>query len=347
MSLIALAPLLLAPHPNSFSISEIHVRGAAVELHLRCQVLSLGEVIEPFDPELDGHAEDGEIEAHAEAIADYVEQHYRFVPGARENDEARDPALAMTRIDALVVAAPVALDPMNEVSEWVDVRLQFRSAAEDFESLGVYVDLFEVTSPGHRDSAALVWNGVEEEVRQFAIGASEHVFEASEEALARAAPPFGRYLALAPAAVARAFDVALLALLFALAAGPTRRSAFVSVGLFLVAFVGGAFLAPSIDLAPRQVRFLELTVPLALAYVALDDLLHRVGRTRIVEPLVFGVAAGARSAVELAPELAREAGTTEPLAGHVVGFVATLGAGLLLVAILVTRGGQDDAREAF
>ena len=75
-------------HPNSFSISEIHVRGARVEVQLRCQVLSLGEVIEGLDPELDGHAEPGEIERFAAEISGYVAAHYRLVAGAEEKHMA-------------------------------------------------------------------------------------------------------------------------------------------------------------------------------------------------------------------------------------------------------------------
>ena len=54
-------------HPNSFSISELHVWNGRVEVQLRCQVLSLGEVIEGLDPELDGHAEPGELDRFAVA----------------------------------------------------------------------------------------------------------------------------------------------------------------------------------------------------------------------------------------------------------------------------------------
>ncbi|MEM1450857.1 MAG: hypothetical protein AAF957_10020 [Planctomycetota bacterium] len=323
-------------HPNSYSISEVHVRGPRIELHLRCQVLSLGEVVESFDPDLDGHAEEGEIEAHVEAIADYVEAHYRFVPDPASAADASDAGRALQRIDALVVEAPLALDPMNEVSEWVDIKLRYRAEEGAFGELGVHVDLFEDTSPGHRDAAAVVWNGVELGAWEFSFGANGHVFVATDEVIERGRPALLRYLEAAPAAAARSWDGLLLVVLLVAAAGRAPRSALATAGLLAVSIAVGIAVAPEIDLKPRQVRFLELTVPLAAAYVALDDLLHREGRTRFVEPIVFGLVLGAREACALAPELAREETNEPALAGFALGYVGTVVA-LAALAVLVLR----------
>ncbi|MEM9379843.1 MAG: hypothetical protein AAGB93_07810 [Planctomycetota bacterium] len=346
----ALAPIAsgASAHPNSFSISEVHVRGPRIELHLRCQVLSLGEVIEGLDPDLDGHAEEGAIEAHAGAIADYLEAHYRFVPdpGASPGSDpvaesaagpdVSDPASALARTDALVVEAPLALDPMNEVSEWIDVKLRYRAEGDAFERLGVHVDLFEDTSPGHRDAAAVVWNGVELGAWEFSFGANAHVFVATDETLERGRPALVRYAEAAPAAAARSWDGLLLLVLLLAAAGSSNRSALATTALFACAVAVGIGAAPEVELKPRQVRFLDLTVPLAAAYVALDDLLHREGRTRFVEPIVFGIVLGAREACALVPELAREETSGPALAGFSLGYVGSIAA-VTVLALLALR----------
>lgn len=340
-------------HVDSYSLSEVHVRGRAVQLQLRCQVLSLGEVIGPFDPDLDGNMEPGELESQSDAIARYVAEHYRLVAGAEGPEAAADPARALTVKSSLVVESPPSLDPLNEVSQWLDVVLDFEvpagesagaSADTTFDSLGVYVDLFHDTSPQHRDSSAVVWNGLELSAWQFAAGAEAHVFEASEEMLARNEPPVSRYAKAGARRARGAFDAALLVLLFVAAARrASRGSALLSAAVFLVFMGVGMWFAPRADLLPQHVRFLELTVPLALAYVGLDDLLHNRGRTRILESSVFGIALGGREATRLAPELSREASSQPPLLGFALGMAAVLFALALVASIaLRDRGASAD-----
>ena len=314
-------------HPNSFSISELHIRNNRVELQLRCQVLSLGEVIEGLDPELDGHAEPGEVDRFADEIAGYVASHYRLVPGALDDASCADASRALSVVGAFVDEAPLALDPMNEVSEWVDVVLSFEGAEGPegtLGRLGVHQSLFQVTSPGHRDSCAVVWNGLEVGQRQFALGAEAHVFVASQEVLARGAPAFQRYVVLGAKGVLQSVDALLLVLLLVLAARPGWRSALTSVGLFAAAVAAGSQLGARVPISSTELRFLELTVPLAIAYVGLDDLLHRDGRTRFIEAMVFGLALGGREVVQLSPELIREDSPTAPLAGVSIGLALTL-----------------------
>ncbi len=326
------------PHPNSFSISELHIRNDRVELQLRCQVLSLGEVIEGLDPELDGHAEPGEVERFADEIAAYVASHYRLVPGALDDASCADASRALSVVGAFVDEAPLALDPMNEVSEWVDVVLSFEGGegrAMALDRLGVHQSLFQVTSPGHRDSCAVVWNGLEVGQRQFALGAEAHVFVASPEVIARGAPALQRYFIHGARGALQSVDALLLVLLLALAARPGWRSALISVGVLAGAAAAGAQVGARVPVSSTELRFLELTVPLAIAYVGLDDLLHRDGRTRFIEALVFGLALGGREVVQLAPELIREESPTAPLAGVSLGLGLTLlGVALVLLPAL-------------
>lgn len=336
LPLVALVGSASAPlHPNSFSISELHIRGGVVELQLRCQVLSLGEVIEGLDPELDGHAEPGEIERFSGEIAEYVAAHYQLVPGAPDLAVGVVPGSALAVSEAFVGEAPLALDPMNEVSEWVDVVLTFEKSAGELKRLGVHQSLFQITSPGHRDSCAVVWNGLEVGQRQFALGAEGHVFVASAEVLARGAPALRRYFLHGAKAAAGSVDTLLLVLLLVLAARPGRRSAAISVGVLVAAAALGVQIGARVTVSATEVRFVELTVPLAIAYIGLDDLLHRDGRTRFIEAAVFGLALGGREVLELAPELIREVGPREPLAGVSAGLAAAIsGVALALIPLL-------------
>lgn len=332
-------------HPNSFSISELHIRGGVVELQLRCQVLSLGEVIDGLDPELDGHAEPGEIDRFSREIAEYVASHYQLVPGAVEVAGGVDPLSTLAVAEAFVDEAPLALDPMNEVSEWVDVVLTFEEFSGELRRLGVHQSLFQITSPGHRDSCAVVWNGLEVGQRQFALGAEGHVFVASSEVMARGAPAFQRYLLLGAKGAVGSVDSLLLILLLVLAARPGRRSGAISVGVLVVAAAVGVQAGARVTVSATEIRFLELTVPLAIAYIGLDDLLHRDGRTRFIEAAVFGLALGGREVLQLAPELIREVGPGVPLAGASVGLAAAL-SGLAAALMLLIGRSRDPAAAA-
>lgn len=339
-----LAGLLLSaaggPHVGSYSLSEIHIRRDQVQLQLRCQVLSLGEVIGPFDPNLDGEMEPGELEENQDAILSYVAEHYSLDYGAER--------VPLTVRSATVIEGPMAPDPLNEISEWLDIVVDFEPVdLEAFRSLGVKVDLFYDTSPQHRDSAAVVWNGVELGAWQFDQSASTQVFEPSPEMLERNVRPLVRFAAAGWKRIFSLLDGALLALLF-VAAGRrgSRASGLSSAAIFAVLMAVGLVAAPMANLLPQHVRFLELAVPLALGYVGLDDLLHNRGRTRILETAVFGLLLGGREATRLAPELAQEASSREPLVGFALGLGGALLclAGLAALVLGARRSEEADAK---
>lgn len=336
----AVYPALRAPsarHPNSFSVSELHIRGRLIELHLRAQVLSLGEVIEGFDDDLDGHAEDGELEASRDAIAAYIAEHYRIVVGADTAAEAALAKWALAGKCVQVVEGPMALDPMNEVSEWVDVRFEFDAGDKRFTTLGAFVDLFEVTSPGHSDSCAVVWNGLELGAWMFAQDAETHVFQASEEMMARNAPAFQRLAIRGAKGLEASWDVALLALLLVVTALRSRSSGLMCGGVLVAAVVVGILVTPELPERAQYLKFARVTSALALVYLALDHLIHRSGRTRLLEPLVFGAILGFREATLVLPELALEA---EPAGAPLRGFAFGLGAVLLALVLIAAMALQ-------
>lgn len=315
-------------HPNSYSLSEIQIRGRSVRVELRVQVLSLGEVIEGFDSDLDGHAEDGEIAGSEAAILDYVHEHYRLMAGPIADSGALDPSERLAIWSGTVSEGPLALDPMNEVSEWVDVVLEYDLAdVGEFTALGVAVDLFAETSPGHNDSAAVTWNGVELGPWMFNAAASGHLFAATDAMLARNAPAFRRFLRGSASDAFHRWRLALLAVLLVVGARRASSSALISCGLFALAVSGGSAFGHHVPPRFEIAGFAGLTVPLALAYLALDDLVHREGRTRVLEPLVFGVVAGIGISAQLAPDVATELRQQGARAG------AALGVGLSLLAV--------------
>ncbi|MEE2938759.1 MAG: hypothetical protein VX460_00100 [Planctomycetota bacterium] len=336
-----------AAHPNSYSLSEVQVRGRSVRVELRLQVLSLGEVIEGFDRDLDGHAEDGEIAANEAAILDYVHEHYRLMAGPIADSGALDPSERLAIRSGSVSEGPLALDPMNEVSEWVDVVLEYDlSAMGEFRALGVTVDLFADTSPGHNDSAAVTWNGVELGPWMFNAAASGHLFEATDAMLERNAPAFGRFLRRAAAESLGRWRLALLAALLVVGSRRTAGSPLFSCGLLAAATAGGVATGHLVPAGFELAGFAALTLPLALAYLALDDLIHSDGRSRVLEPVVFGAVAGVGISLELAPDVATEAQQVGARAGAACGVAASLMAAsalVILAALALRRGVEQDA----
>lgn len=334
-------------HPNSYSLSEVQIRGRSVRVELRVQVLSLGEVIEGFDADLDGHAEDGEIAASEAAILDYVHAHYRLMAGPIADGGSIEVSEALGVSTGTVSEGPLALDPMNEVSEWVDVVLEYDvPEAAEFRALGVVVDLFAETSPGHSDSAAVVWNGVELGPWMFNAAASGHLFEATDEMLERNAPAFGRFLRRSASESLARWRLALLAALLVIGSRRASGSPLFSCGLLAAATAGGVALGHLVPARFELAGFAALTLPLALAYLALDDLIHRDGRSRSLEPLVFGAVAGIGISLEIAPDVATEFHRTGARVGAAIGVGASVMVAAVMVigaALALRRGEERDA----
>jgi len=347
--LCATSALVGAAHPNSFSWSNILVRQGRVEVELRVQVLSVGEVVAGFDDDLDGSTDPDELAAAADDILRYCAEHYRIVPGAEDAAAAADPAraLALDLVASRVMEGPLIPDPMNVVADWIDVRMVLE-APEDpgFERLGVFVDLFQVTSPGHRDGCTVTWNGEYlEDTWDFAATAPVHVFTASPGMLARNAPAVRRFAASGAGDLASRAGLTLLAFGLLIAWGARRRpraAAFGSTALLFAVAAAGLVAAPELpeDRVVGSERFVDWALALGLVYLALEDLAVRAARTRWLEALVFGALIGLEEYLRLVPAVDMEASETWPLAGHAVGALgvaSAVAAGLTL--LLARRGG--------
>ena len=300
------------------SLSEVQIRGRSVRVELRVQVLSLGEVI---DSTAISTAMRRTVRSPASAVAilDYVHEHYRLMAGPIADSGALDPSERLAILSGAVSEGPLALDPMNEVSEWVDVVLEYEVAElGEFEALGVAVDLFAETSPGHSDSAAVTWNGVELGPWMFNAAASGHLFAATDEMLARTPRPAAASCAeVLP--TPSSDGLALLAVLLVVGARRASSSALISCGLLALAVAGGTAFGHHVPPRFEIAGFAGLGGTLALAYLALDDLVHREGRTRLLEPLVFGAVAGVGISAQLAPDVATELQQYGARAGAALG----------------------------
>ncbi|MEL6712464.1 MAG: hypothetical protein AAFP86_01740 [Planctomycetota bacterium] len=317
-------PLVL--HPNSFSWSNVFVRRGEVRVELRVQVLSLAEVVPGFDDDLDGHTDPDELAAAADDILAYVTEHYRVVPGAETAADAADTGRALVLRAGSVFEGPLIPDPLNEVADWIDIVLEYERPDVAFDRLGVHVDLFEATSPGHRDGCTVVWNGeVHADVWNFAVGNEGHVFPATEAMVARDAPPFARFARAGIRwLIGRDARAALvLALLLTLGARRALASGVGAAAAFFGATALGTVLAPSLPVEEFVGRFFGYGTVLSLVYLALDDLVHREGHTRLLEGVVFGFLAGVGAAVSVEPAVALEESPTLPLLGHALGAFGT------------------------
>ena len=151
--LLALA-LTGAPHPDSLSSSELVVRGSEAELSLRCQVLSLLEVIEGLDADGDGAVDPAELAARQGDVLAYVAEHYRLRSGSTR-DHSGGLELAARGVSALLVDAGEGAASGYRLGA-ADVRLRY-VAEREIHDLLIEMRLFLETSPDHIDVTTLVW----------------------------------------------------------------------------------------------------------------------------------------------------------------------------------------------
>jgi hypothetical protein len=320
--LLALA-LSGAPHPDSLSSSELAVRGREAELTLRCQVLSLLEVIEGLDADGDGSVGEAELAARQGDVLDYVARHYRLRTGTAR-DRSGGSALAASGISAARVDAGPDADSGYRLGA-VDVRVRYAAPVE-ITDLVIEMRLFLETSPDHIDVTTLIWpDGTRE----------THVLRAARP-LVRTDPTgrgaFAAFLRLGFEHILGGWDhiAFLVALLLA-----SRRL------LSLLGVVTAFTLAHSVTLALAALEvvdtgrfggFVEAVIALSIVYVAAETLLlPRQTRARWPEAFAFGLVHGLGFAGFLGDALLAERSRLVPLAAFNLGVEAGQ---VLIVAVL-------------
>jgi hypothetical protein len=331
---LALCALARAPvHPDSMSSSELVVDGAQARLLVRCQMLSLLEVLPQLDADGDGSVVDADVDRHADAIAEYVGEHYLLRTGT-DREHAGGAALELS---------PDSVEPWKNhdlaprLRDWVEVRFHATSPVPIRDVL-VESSLFLVTSPQHMDITTVRW---------VASGASGVLVLDAAHPRERFDPEgrgaFGVFVKLGWGHILGGWDH--LAFVLVLVLGSRRLRSLVSV---VTAFT----VAHSITLAcaslgwidlSQHAHLIEAAIALSIAYVAADNLMREDRRrSHAREAFVFGLIHGLGFAGFLRESLVNEQARGMALFAFNVGVEAGQLAVVIVLALALrlVRGKQ-------
>ncbi len=327
MRAFLLAAFLAAtPHPDSLSSSRVRVHTGGIDVTVRCQVMSLLEVIPDLDANRDEAVDAAEVAGRRDAILAYVAEHFRLTTGT---DRAMEGGRRL-------VAEPVAVRHLTGDSTLgigaragaVDVELRYPSP-EPIRDVVVEVSLFHATSPAHIDLCTVEWDGHEPE--GFAIDARTPRVRSDPEG--RGA--FLAFLRLGVGHILGGFDHIAFVIALLLSARSLRA---------LLAVVTAFTAAHSVSLALAALRVVdvsayasvvEATIALSIAFVGADNLLHpKLVRPRWIEAFVFGLVHGLGFAGFLGQSLVNERAKAMALFSFNVGVEV----GQVAIVVLLVAG---------
>lgn len=293
-------------HPNSLSSSRVLVDGDSVQVDLRCQVLSLEEVLGSLDTDADEFVSASEVAARAEEIGDYVLRHYRLsLPEGEKH-------IALAGQVSSVVLAPPSGQTFGG-QDLVDIRFAFQASGR-IDALVIDVTLFEEAGTEHVDLCQIVWNGLDPVPRTFDRRQRTVLFPPGVD---RGGSTFLRFAGLGIEHILGGWDH--LAFLLALLLGTRRpRSLLVVVTAFTAAHSVTLALA-SLGWISLPSRLVEIAIALSVAYVGADNLLHPERGARWVEAFVFGLVHGLGFAGFLGESLLFESARTTALIAFNLG----------------------------
>ena len=331
-----LGMFLVVMHPDSLSSSQILVDGERASLALRCQLLSLLEVLPQLDANLDGDVSAAELAAERASVFEYVGEHYQLTT-ATDRDFAGGERLVPIPIRLTLVPPEPDLALGYRRGE-VDLEFSFEHH-EPIRDLAVEMTLFLDTSPLHIDYTTVQWRGE---------GPSTFALE-SESRRVRIDPTgrgaFWVFLSIGRRHILGGWDH--LAFLVALVLSARRlRSLLAVVTAFTVAhsITLGLSALNVVDCSAYS-RMIEAAVALSIAYVAVDNLVHpQLKRARWAEALGFGLIHGLAFASFLGQSLVEESAKVTPLFAFNLG--VEMGQVLVAVALaillrLVPRGDSE------
>jgi HupE / UreJ protein len=326
-----------AVHPDSLSSSRIRVAGTEAHLTLRCQILSLLEVIPGLDANSDGEVTGAEVEAQHGAIAAYTGEHYRLFVGTNRDLEGGS---RLRPGPCSVQHFPAGSDDGIGFREGaVEVACTYR-APDPILDLMVECDLFFVTSPAHIDLATIEWAKGSE---SFALNSSTP--RGRSDPQGRGAFPV--FLHLGWGHILSGWDH----LSFLLALILSARRLRTLVGLVTAFTLAHSLTLALVSLDIIQVsgfsNLIELTIALSIAYVAADHLLRpQLIRSRWIEAFVFGLVHGLGFAGFLQASLVGEKATGTALLAFNLGVelaqVAVVCAIALALAVLPAKRSASD-----
>ena len=327
-----------APHPDSLSSSTLVVRGQEAELTVRCQVLSVMEVVKGLDADGDGRVDANELGSREAEVLAYVIHNYRLRNGT-DRDHKGGEQLAAHGVSALLADPRGGSVPGFRMGA-VDVRVRYVAQTE-IRDLLIEMRLFLETSPDHIDVTTLVWPDGSRETH--ALRATSPVVRSDPSG--RGA--FAAFLRLGFEHILGGWDH--IAFLIALLLASRRLSS-------LLAVVTAFTLAHSVTLALAALEVVnmrrygvvvEATIALSIAYVAAETLVFpREGRARWPEAFVFGLVHGLGFAGFLGDALLAERSKLVPLLafnlGVEAGQILIVAALALLLAVLHGRARQTE-----
>lgn len=323
-----LAPLVLllcaAPHPGSISSSRVVIDGTRAEVRLRCQLLSLVEVIDGLDADGDGQVTEVELDAREAEVEAYVGRHYRLFVGSGRDLQG---GVALT-LEGFTQSwlAPENFTDLGSDGGGAEFEFQL-VAQEEIRDLMLEVTLFHDTSPDHVDLATLHWpSGT-----RSSFGVTREYPRARSDPSGRGV--FGAFLKLGFDHILSGWDHLAFVVVLLLGARSVRS---------LLGIVTAFTVAHSVTLglsATKLVDFsaytglVELVIALSIAYMAVDNLLRDPSaRSRWLEAFAFGLIHGLGFAGFLGQSLVGEEAQVKALLSFNVG--VELGQ-LLVVAIVL------------
>ncbi|MGQ0553014.1 MAG: HupE/UreJ family protein [Planctomycetota bacterium] len=349
LALILVLVSALEPHPNSLSRSLLVVRGEKVRLELRCQALSVIEVLGGDDNE-DLRLDDRELAALAQPLAEYLGEHYLLRAGTATPEEAP----LTGRLVHLASAPPEPGFDMPIVGpplEWIELVVEY-AAPQPVGALLVEVRLFRETAPDHRDLCRLEWNDeppletvfwLDESVRRYVPAESDATASGADATPANAAPtsgvaaPFDRrftdWLALGFDHILSGWDHLAFVLALVLGAS-TLPSLLLVVTAFTLAHSVTLALA-ALEIVSLPGRPVELAIAASIAWLGFVTLRAPAPVSRAREAFAFGLIHGLGFAGFLGEALANEPQRLLPLLGFNLGVEAGQVAVVLALAALL------------
>lgn len=346
LALAATAVAATAPlHPDSLSSSVVAVDGGTAQLRMRCQVISLLEVLPELDANGNGVVETPEVDAAAGDIGRYIGEHYSlFAETDRE-------LLGGVRLEPGLVSVlhrPESVEGgPGYMAGSVEVELVYTHSAA-IRDLVIESVLFLETSPEHIDLARVVWAATEErEAAEMSVGLSLRMTRARFDPEGRGA--FGAFVGLGWDHILGGWDHLAFVVVLVLSAR-RLRSLLGVVTAFTVAhsLTLGLSALDAIDLS-RHAPLVEALVALSIAYVAADVLVNpNRKRARWIEAFLFGLVHGLGFAGFLAQSLVQEQAKSLALLGFNVGVeLGQLVIVLVMAALLRCLPQRAEGEERF
>ncbi len=320
----------LSPHPGSLSNSYLRVDGETIHHRLRCQVLSVLEVL----PELDANGDErlSASELDRQLLESYVAKHYTL------------------RVDATDLLAPVItgatpsphvddpLDPFRDM-DWLDLDFVW-NASRPIERLGVQVSIFRETSPDHIDVCTIEGPDGQTTIIILDSDTDHGTWQAKSQGGVLAFFTLGWWHILS------GWDhLAFLAALL-LATRGLRSLLWVITSFTIAHSITLALVVLDVVDVAGVGLYVEAMIALSIAFVAADNWIHiDRPRTRVVESLLFGLVHGLGFAGFLQESLVAAPSRTSALVlfnlGVEAGQLAVVAATWLLLYVAVHRRSAD------